>query len=319
MPAPLAPACPRVRAADGSRVQGGSPVVQGRSRVGMRCGDFAANGSSSRALSRPAATAGGACGPDAFLRGRESIFSETHREWVSRNPTARPAARRRVPRPARRSVGIRGEGRKRSAAGGKEKERIEVRFAAAAPGVGCGSAWSFSSFFEVRARSSPLASPGEFCMGVSRFLAKPIQNGFCGTRPSAHQPAKACPALRVGRWVYEKALWGGRPVHTGRLHTAAFAGCSVPFHTSPLLRGALRSAGVPTIAASTTTAPPAPAAEGISEESSRRKGVPRVRRGLGSVGDWRFATLTIQPPGVPAGWRSLQGCSLPVGASSWGA
>jgi hypothetical protein len=62
-------------------------------------------------------------------------------------------------------------------------------------------------------------------MCVSRFLAKPIQNGFCGTRPPAHQPAGACAALPIGRWVYEKALWGGRPVHTGRLHTAAFAGC----------------------------------------------------------------------------------------------
>src|SRR5690349_2126413 len=37
---------------------------------------------------------------------RESIFSETHTKWVLRNPAARASARRGVPRPARRSVGI---------------------------------------------------------------------------------------------------------------------------------------------------------------------------------------------------------------------
>ena len=35
--------------------------------------------------------------------------------------------------------------------------------------------------------------------------------------------------------------------------------------------------------------PPPPRRRGISEESSRRKGIPRVRRGVGYVGAWRFA------------------------------
>lgn len=67
----------------------------------------------------------------------------------------------------------------------------------------------------------------------------------------------------------------------------------VPFHTSPLSRGALRSAGVPTIAASTTPAPRlpwlSPGAARHLGRLCRRKGIPRVRRGVGYVGCWRFA------------------------------
>ena len=61
---------------------------------------------------------------------------------------------------------------------------------------------------------------------VSPFLAEPIQNGFCGMRKSAPQPAGSCAPLRIGRWVYERegpkpTLWGGcrgtapAPLHGG--------------------------------------------------------------------------------------------------------
>ncbi|KAL2126754.1 hypothetical protein VTI74DRAFT_284 [Chaetomium olivicolor] len=72
------------------------------------------------------------------------------------------------------------------------------------------------------------------------------------------------------------------PLHPGRLRRPLL----VPFHTSPPSRGALRSTGVPTIAASTTPAPSLPrpsrrAQRGIWEDPVRRKGIPRVRRGVG--------------------------------------
>jgi hypothetical protein len=50
--------------------------------------------------------------------------------------------------------------------------------------------------------------------------------------------------------------------------------------------------------------PRASAVRGHQRRIQRRSGVPRPRRGLGSVGDWRFATPTTKPPGVPAGRRS---------------
>ena len=69
---------------------------------------------------------------------------------------------------------------------------------------------------------------GSFCMAVSRFLAKRIQVGFFGIRPLDQEPALSCEPPHLGRWVYEKALWGGRLVHTRRPSTAAFAGCPGP-------------------------------------------------------------------------------------------
>jgi len=100
------------------------------------------------------------------------------------------------------------------------------------------------------------------------------------------------------------------------LHGSLRRPLSVPFHTSPLSRGALRSAGVPTIAASTTPAPRlpwlSPGAARHLGRLCRRKGIPRVRRGVGYVGCWRFARPFQSHRGyLPVGDAS--GLNLPVG------
>ncbi len=143
---------------------------------------------------------------------------------------------------------------------------------------------------------------------------------FCGIRKSAPQPAGPCEPLHPGRWVCERE--GVASSCGGDVEARALAPLRgslrrpllVPFHTSPPSRGALRSAGVPTIAASTTPAPSLAAGasapgrcEGIWEDPAWRKGVPHVRRGVGSVGAWRLAIPSTKPPGVPAGWGRLQG------------
>ena len=101
------------------------------------------------------------------------------------------------------------------------------------------------------ARARELASP---------FFAKHIQNEFCGIEKSTPEPAGPCAPLRHGRRVCEegkaRAPVGGMSRHLGTSpRQPSPAAVLVPFHTSPLSRGALRSAGVPTIAASTTLAP----------------------------------------------------------------
>lgn len=50
-------------------------------------------------------------------------------------------------------------------------------------------------------------------LAVSPFLAKRIQNEFCGIGFLAHKPAGPCAALHPGRWVYEKRALpaGGMP------------------------------------------------------------------------------------------------------------
>jgi hypothetical protein len=86
----------------------------------------------------------------------------------------------------------------------------------------------------------------------------------------------------------------------------------VPFHTSPLSRGALRSAGVPTIAASTTPAPLLPwrsrrAPRGIWEDSVQAQGnTPCAPRG-GLCGCLAVRQTFSKPPGVPTGWGRPQG------------
>jgi hypothetical protein len=96
----------------------------------------------------------------------------------------------------------------------------------------------------------------------------------------------------------------------------------VPFHTSPLSRGALRSAGVPTIAASTTSAPWPPGesarGRGIWEDSVQAQGkTPCAPRG-GQCGCLAVRQTFSKPPGVPTGWGSLW-AEPPGRASSWGA
>ena len=207
--------------------------------------------------------------------------------------------------------------------GEKEKKAAKGRSA----GRPRAAAVRLGRFRVFRPRPAALGFPGGFCVAVSRFLAKPIQNGFCGIRPLAREPAGAWPALRVGRWVYEKALRGGSSGTSwapprGSLRRL----CNVPIQNSPLSRGALRSAGVPTIAARTTAAPPtAPGLEparfgGISEESRGAREYPDRAEGWALWVTGGSPRLRRSHRGYRrVGEAASGGRALPVGASSWGA
>ena len=147
-------------------------------------------------------------------------------------------------------------------------------------------------------------------------------NEFCGIGKSTPQPAGSCAPLRPGRWVYEKgktevSCGGAVEAYSAPLHGSLRRPLLVPFHTSPPSRGALRSAGVPTIAASTTPAPllPRRSRQRLARHLGRlcrRKGIPHMRRGVGSVGAWRFAKPARSHRGyLPVGDAS--GLNLPVG------
>jgi len=93
----------------------------------------------------------------------------------------------------------------------------------------------------------------------------------------------------------------------------------VPFHTSPLSRGALRSAGVPTIAASTTPAPRLPwlwpGLRGIWEDSAGAREYPVCAEGwalwvIGGSPDLLKATGGTCRLGMPQGWTSRSGLLL---------
>jgi hypothetical protein len=92
-------------------------------------------------------------------------------------------------------------------------------------------------------------------------------NEFCGIGKSTPEPAGPCAPLRPGRWVYERARnsCGGDVEYvraSAPLRGSLRGLLLVPFHTSPPSRGALRSAGVLTIAANTTSAPLLPLRSG---------------------------------------------------------
>jgi hypothetical protein len=93
------------------------------------------------------------------------------------------------------------------------------------------------------------------------IFSKTHTNEFCGIEKSTPEPAGPCAPLRPGRWVYEKGSrkpCGGdveRLSASAPLRGSLRRPLTVPFLPSPPSRGALRSAGVPTIAASTTPAP----------------------------------------------------------------
>ena len=99
-------------------------------------------------------------------------------------------------------------------------------------------------------------------MAASPFLAKPIQMSFSG---SAHllksPPARARHCALVGGYVrkgeQKEARSCGEVVRValGTSPRQPSQAALVPFRHSPLSRGALRSAGVLTFAASTTPAP----------------------------------------------------------------
>ena len=246
------------------------------------------------------------------LRGREHIFRGSHTNRVLRDRETRPSARRRARATARRPVGLRR---------GSEAQGAGPRGAAGGP------------LMRSRNRRRGGAALLRGLRGREHIFRGSHTNRVLRdreTRPSARRRARATARRPVGlrRGQREKAGQAPRTeqqspcggvvrVALGTSPRAAFAGrSSVPFHTSPLSRGALRSAGAPTIAASTTPAPwPSPTGGvrqvGGSAASGktpfRRKGIPRVRRGVGYVGAWRFARPYLQPPGVPTGWGSRTG------------
>ena len=131
------------------------------------------------------------------------------------------------------------------------------------------------------------------------IFCKTHQNEFCGIGKSTTQPAGPCAPLRPGRWVYEKgeaeAPAGGMSRHclgtSPRRPSQAAVG---PISYIAAL------AWLPTVCRGTddcgehhlSTAAPLALAPGAARHLGRlcrRKGIPRVRRGVGSVGDWRFA------------------------------
>jgi hypothetical protein len=129
------------------------------------------------------------------------------------------------------------------------------------------------------------------CELASRFLAKPIQTSFAGSgNPPQSRPARAPHCALVGGYVrresHSSVVGGlsGRFSDSAPLHGSLRRPLLVPFHTSPLSRGALRSAGVPTIAASTTPAPLQPehlarALHGIWEDSAGVREYPMCAEG----------------------------------------
>ena len=163
---------------------------------------------------------------------------------------------------------------------------------------------------------------------VSPFLAKPIQMSFAGLRnPPLCPTARARPCALVGGYMRGRVpspLCGGDVEAPPRhLSTAAFAGCCSPISYVAAL------AWCPTVRRGTDDcgehhpSPAAALAPRLGRAASgktpfRRKGIPRVRRGVGYVGAWRFARPLSEPPGVPTGWGSLL-AEPPGRASSWGA
>ena len=148
------------------------------------------------------------------------------------------------------------------------------------------------------------------------IFCKTHQNEFCGIGKSTPQPAGPCAPLRPGRWVYEKGeaelLRGGcRGTALAPLRGGLRRPLLVPFHTSPLSRGALRSAGVPTIAASTTSAPLLPwpwrrGPRGIWEDSAGAREYPVCAEGwalwvIGGSPDLLKATGGTYGLGMPHG------------------
>jgi hypothetical protein len=225
-------------------------VVWERSRVGGsgRALPAAPSRASGRRCPSPPPTLG-------FLPAREPIFSQTHtNEFCGiEQSTPEPAGSWAPLRPGR-WVYEGGEGR---AARGCKKT-VMAGFGSR---LGCGA--------------TPRSQLWFFCQLASPFLAKPIQMSFAGLRnPPQSPPARGRHCAPVGGYMRErktKPLWGGCRVASAPLHGSLRRPLLVPFHTSPLSRGALRSAGVPTISASTTPAPllPWPSGPGMARHLGR--------------------------------------------------
>ena len=167
------------------------------------------------------------------------------------------------------------------------------------------------------------------CELASPFLAKPIQNEFCGIGRSTQEPAGPRGPLRAGRWVYEKEekepLWGGCRALARHLSTAAFIGSFSPISYFAAF------AWCPTVCRgtddcgehhpSTTAAPGAPqpracAASGKTPPGARE--YPMCAEGwamwvVGGSPDLSEATGGTYRLGKPSG------AEPPGRASSWGA
>jgi hypothetical protein len=227
-------------------------------------------------------------GPTASPRAREPIFSKRHTdEFCGIGKSSQEPAGPCGPLHPGRWVYEKGAGR---AAAGLGANSI---------GVILGGSWAAGGALAgSRLKRVLRGALVRCCELASPFLANAIQMNFAGLgNPPKSQLGRAghcTPAGGYMRKEQDKLLWGGcRGTALAPLHGSLRRPLLVPFHTSPLSRGALRSAGVPTIAASTTPAPRLPwLSAGAARHLGRlcrRKGIPRVRRGVGSVGAWRFA------------------------------
>src|SRR3569623_1926663 len=167
------------------------------------------------------------------------------------------------------------------------------------------------------AHPGPGEHPARFALLRARepIFSESHTNEFCGIGKSTPEPAGPCRPLRPGRRVYEKGtdklLWGGcRGTALAPLHGSLRRPLLVPFHPSPLSRGALRSAGVPTIAARTTPAPRLPwlwpGLRGIWEASAGAREYPVCAEGwalwvIGGSPDLLKATGGTYRVGMPQG------------------
>lgn len=117
-------------------------------------------------------------------------------------------------------------------------------------------------------------------------------------RPTARRsvPATAPRSVGIREEGKAAALWGGCPGILGtsprRPSQAAVGPCSsfAAFAWCPTVcRGTDDSGRAPPQHRNRRPALAPGALFGIWEDSFRRKGIPHMRRGVGSVGDWRFA------------------------------
>jgi|SRR6478735_1229731 hypothetical protein len=243
----------------------------------------------------------------ALLRAREPIFSKSHTNEFCGigKSTPEPAGPCRPLRPGR---WVYEKGAGRAAAGLGTIKSIAAMVYWVVPRTPAAFCWSLASpWCSWRAIA--------FLRAREPIFSKTHTNEFCGIGKSTPQPAGPWDPLRPGRWVYEKGtdklLWGGcRGTALAPLHGSLRRPLLVPFHPSPLSRGALRSAGVPTIAASTTPAPRLPwlwpGLRGIWEDSAGAREYPVCAEGwalwvIGGSPDLLKATGGTYRLGMPQG------------------
>ena len=236
------------------------------------------------------------------LLAREPIFSETHtNEFCGIGKSIPEPAGSWAPLRPGRWVYEKGEGR--AAKKGQED-----------------SHWA--GFGSRRLRCPTPLPTLRFSLAREPIFSETHTNEFCGIGKSTQEPAGSWAPLRPGRWVYEgkerKPLWGGCRVASAPLHGSLRRPLQVPFHNSPLSRGALRSAGVPTISASTTPAPLLPWRSGpgkarhLGRLRSGAREYPMCAEGwaLWVLGRWPDLYLSHRGY-LPVGEAS--GLNLPVG------